>query len=129
LNCNPFCFLRLGLLFVLLVSQPDGAIKVSGALDLGAAEELRDALTAATRRGGNVALDLSEAEDCDTACLQLLYSARRTAMAARAEFRVIACSQAVAGAAAAIGLRIEQLTGEGAERASQTAGRDDASGV
>ena len=104
---------------MLLVSQTDGAIKVSGALDLGAAEELRCALAVAIGLGGSVALDLSEAVACDTACLQLLYSAQRAALAARADFGITACSPAVARAALAVGLRIEDLVD----------GRKNASGV
>ena len=54
-------------------------LTLGGELTLVHANELKATLTASLRSGGSVAVRLEEVTDMDLSCLQLLYSARRTA--------------------------------------------------
>jgi anti-anti-sigma regulatory factor len=58
-------------------------------------------------------LDLSAVDACDTAALQLLYSARKTADSLR-RVKFVGLSGAILNAAAALGLEIGELTAESA---------------
>jgi len=62
-------------------SEADGkkVLKVEGPLTIHMAPGLRAALAGAVEADGRVVLDLSEAEEVDLACLQLVYSALLTA--------------------------------------------------
>jgi anti-anti-sigma factor len=99
-------------------AQTEGALKVTGALDLAAAEELRNAFAGAIARLESIVVDASEVDACDTAGLQLLISARNTAIRLGKSWRITALSPVVIAAATSIGLPVEQLfsgpSGEGA---------------
>lgn len=57
----------------------DGALKLSGALDIYGADVLRETLRTRLGALGEIVIDLSQIESCDTTGIQLLLSARRQA--------------------------------------------------
>ncbi len=91
--------------------EPNGVLRISGALDVSAAQELRDALADFLKRHSGMALDLSAAGGCDISALQLLYAARLSAGRAGAPFRIVEIPTVVREAAAAVGLPPEVLQG------------------
>lgn len=93
------------------ITQPDnaGPLKISGTLDIYAAEALRDALAQRVHHQTTLTLDLSEVDGCDVAALQLLYSARKSAEASSEGFAVTTFSQAMINACEALGFALEQL--------------------
>ncbi len=54
-------------------------LKVEGALSIYEASALREALLACLENDAGLELDLGSVTECDTAGLQLLYAARKTA--------------------------------------------------
>ena len=92
--------------------EPAGALKLSGTLDISIAEALRNVLAECVERDGNPTVDLSAVDGCDTAALQLLFSARESALQAKKRFRVEASSPAVVRACSALGLALAKLTGD-----------------
>jgi anti-anti-sigma factor len=90
-----------------------GVLRFQGTLGIGEAAELREALRDSLAETSRLILDFSGLDGCDTAALQLLYSARKTAdSAGRVQF--VGLGGAVTKAAAALGLEIGELTAEGA---------------
>jgi anti-anti-sigma factor len=87
-------------------------LKIAGALDIEAAPELRKALSESIEANAGLTLDLGAVDACDTAALQVLYSARKTANGANKPMRILGMSAAVADAAAALGLAIDELSEE-----------------
>jgi anti-anti-sigma regulatory factor len=94
----------------LIIENISGVLRLAGALEIGAAEELHRGMTEYFRGGPKFALDLSDVEECDTAALQLICSLRNSAGQAREPFQVIAASPAVLETCAALGLPPGQLS-------------------
>lgn len=70
-------------------------LKIEESLSIYDATFLREALVDCFEDGGDVELDLSGVSDCDTAGLQLLIAARKTAEAMQKPFRVVGTSRVV----------------------------------
>jgi anti-anti-sigma factor len=94
-----------------------GVVRIEGTLGIGEVAELRETLCHALAQTSNLVLDLSAVDSCDTAALQLLYSAHKTADSARHR-QFAGLSGAIAAAAAALGLEIGELTAEDAVRSA-----------
>ena len=62
-----------------IVKDESGVLKLSGPLEISDAVELQQALRELLDTAAKPVVDLSEVDACDTAALQLLCSARRTA--------------------------------------------------
>jgi anti-anti-sigma regulatory factor len=86
-------------------------LRIQGSLAIGEAAEIREALRHWLAESSNPVLDFSAVDACDTAAVQLLYSARKTAGPAR-HLRFVGLGGAVTQAAAALGLEIGELTAE-----------------
>ena len=91
-------------------TQDGDVLKIAGTLDISVADSLREALTNSFHRYGVIRVDLSDVETCDTAALQLLYSARQSAARDQAIFQITALSPAIAKTIAALGLQVDDLT-------------------
>lgn len=89
-----------------------GRLKVSGTMDLGASDALRSILAESFDQDHPVEIDLSEVAECDTAAMQLLHAARKTAEQSGRAFRVVAFSDAVAETGSRLGLPVADLTFE-----------------
>lgn len=90
------------------VKKQDGdVLEIAGALEIGAAEELRAALAAAVEDATAYAVDVSGVERCDAAAAQLLVSARKTAANRSCPLRWLGDSSAITETAAALGLAFE----------------------
>jgi anti-anti-sigma factor len=85
-----------------------GVLKISGKLDIDAANELRLAFLDCFLHDPEVAADLSEVEVCDTAGLQVLLAGREEAAVTGKGFRLIAASEAVVLTATALGFSVDQ---------------------
>jgi anti-anti-sigma factor len=81
-------------------------LSIKGALDIGAAEVLRQTLHDFIGESSSPILELSEIEFCDTAAVQVLSSAQITAERLHKPLTFGALSPAVANTCAALGLRI-----------------------
>jgi anti-anti-sigma factor len=97
--------------------ESTGILEMSGNADISAAERLQTALAAAVRRHDNLTVDLARLEACDTAVLQLLWSARASARNTGKDLRVVAATEAVTKTARAIGLSFDDLDGRRSEHA------------
>jgi anti-anti-sigma factor len=87
---------------VLSESEKSASLKISGALDLDAAEALHEAL--ARRAHVALTLDLAEASECDLTALQIFVAAVRSARENQTSFSIASHSEAVEAACAAVGL-------------------------
>ena len=81
-------------------------LKIAGALDIGEAEELHRVLRDFLCGESSAVVDLSEVEACDTAALQLLCSARKTAARASRPLQFSGISAAVRNTASELGLSL-----------------------
>ena len=99
-------------------------LKLAGVLEIAMAEELHTALRDFIYEAAGPVIDLSEVEACDTAALQLLCSARKTAEGAGKPFALRGVPAAIEGAGAAHGLRFTEWPV--ADRGSAPAGSPDA---
>jgi anti-anti-sigma factor len=98
---------------VQIISDEDGGVlRIQGTLEIGVAAEFRETLCNRLAETSSLVLDLSGLDGCDTAAIQLLYSASKAADSAK-RLRFVGLDGAVAGTAAALGLRIGELTAEG----------------
>jgi anti-anti-sigma regulatory factor len=89
------------------ITHPNGSrLKIEGALRIAEAAELRLALRESIGDASLSGVDLSSIEECDTAALQLLYSASKTAVDAGMPLRFLEPSSALVDAATALGLHI-----------------------
>jgi anti-anti-sigma factor len=88
-----------------------GVLKVSGTLDIEAANPLREAIIDSFRNQSDIAADLSEVDQCDAAALQVLLASRQYAVSTGKAFSIIMPSVAITAMAAALGLSIG-ATGE-----------------
>jgi len=75
-------------------------------LDMEAASSIRDVLLDAFSRQPQVTLDLSAVESCDTAALQVLLAAQKSAESMGKPFRIAPLSRAVLETAEALGFSI-----------------------
>ena len=97
-----------------ITTPDDGAcLKISGTLDIAAADELRTALAAYAERESALVLDLSGVDAVDAGILQLLCSVRQTALHANQRFQVAPLPPAIEEASAAIGLSVREFTDGG----------------
>lgn len=87
-------------------------LKLAGWLDIREADQLREALQDFTDGDLNSAIDVSGVEGCDTAALQLLYSARKTVENAGRRFQIAGLSGAVMETSAALGLPLTPGAGD-----------------
>jgi anti-anti-sigma regulatory factor len=83
-----------------------GVLKISGTLDIDAANRLREALLDCCLHQPEVAADLSEVESCDAAGLQVLLAGQRGAAAFGKVFSVRAAATPILETAAALGLSL-----------------------
>jgi anti-anti-sigma factor len=91
--------------------EPGHALKLAGALEIRAADELRNALRDLIAEDAAPAVDLSGVESCDTAALQLLCAAQRSSAASGKTLRVAGVSGAVREACEALGLPLSEVQG------------------
>jgi anti-anti-sigma factor len=89
--------------------EATGGLKISGLLDIDAADSLREALLDCFRSQSVVTADLSGVDMCDAAALQVLLAGRENAVSAGKAFRVVATSDAITVTAAALGFSISEL--------------------
>ena len=94
------------------VTTIDGLVKISGALGIGASEELRDALFQLLTDQPFLTLDLSEIDSCDTSAIQLLCSLRNSGERLNKPVRILSPSAAVIEISAGLGLSLDDLTFE-----------------
>jgi anti-anti-sigma regulatory factor len=87
-----------------------GLLKISGSLHVNDAEKLCHGLRDQLAEGQELVLDLSEVDACDTACLQLFYAARNSALRQQKPFRVTALSSAIVDTGKILGMPLELLT-------------------
>jgi anti-anti-sigma regulatory factor len=87
-----------------------GLLRISGSLHVSEAEKLCHGLRDQLAEGQELLLDLSEVDACDTACLQLFYAARNSALRQQKPFRVTALSSAVSDTGKVLGMPLELLT-------------------
>lgn len=93
------------------ISKEGSVLQIAGTLEIREADELLRALRDFVQDEVQPVIDLSGVEKCDTAALQLLCSARKTALAAGKSLQVIDTPPAVHDAAAALGLRLDEVAG------------------
>jgi anti-anti-sigma factor len=102
-------------------NEVTGVLKISGTLDIDAANSLREALLDCFVQQHDIAADLSDVDGCDAAGLQVLLAGRKDAVLVGKAFRIIAASSAVMETAAALGFLIDDLgKGQGKEHADAT---------
>jgi len=83
--------------------------KIQGELDISVAAGLQRDLAECLRQNAHLTVDLADVDACDTAALQLLCAARRTALLQNRTLQVFGLSQAVTIAAAGVGLSLDEL--------------------
>lgn len=101
--------------------QSGRVLKLTGALGIGEAEELRNALRDFVGEASAPIVDLAEVDACDTAALQLLYSARKTADRSGKQFEFVGASAAIRDIGATLGLTLTEAPDDavGANRAER----------
>ena len=87
--------------------DPDGVLRISGALDIREAEAFREALTQWLKQYPALEIDLSAVDGCDATALQLLLAARKSAEGRSQSFRITASSPSVAEACAELGVSLD----------------------
>ena len=75
--------------------ESGAVLKISGSVDIAAAQELHTALATYAERESQLTLDLSEVDRCDVTALQLLCSLRKTARKAGKPLRFDKVSAAI----------------------------------
>ena len=98
-----------------------GVLRVEGRLSIGEVAQLQETLCHRLAEMSNLVLDLSGVESCDTAALQLLYAARKTADSARS-VRFVGVSSAIAETAAALGFEIGELAAANEANEAESSG-------
>lgn len=91
-------------------------IRLGEELTIQNADELHRQLVEALESGGDVVVDLGGVETCDTAALQLICSAAKTAVARGVRFELASVSPAVETTAVDLGLSIQQFATGGDSR-------------
>lgn len=84
-------------------------LKIDGTLTVYEAPEIRKKLLQSFEKENIVTLDLKYVSDCDTAGVQLLYCALRTALKADKKVYVSGISEAIKRAANGIGLELGEF--------------------
>ena len=97
-------------MFDITRSETDGVLILAGTLDISSSDELRKALSDCLNREPEVKVDLSRADACDTAALQVLYSLHKSAGMSHKIFRITALSEAVEKMVTALGLSLSHFT-------------------
>ncbi len=90
-------------------SENGSSLTLEGRLDISAAEELRQSLCDLLDGSSSAVVDLSAVEACDTAALQVLLAARRTAERDNKNLRFESLDGAVAESCGALGVNISEL--------------------
>ena len=90
--------------------ESESLLKIEGTLDIGCAEELRQALQDLLARASAPMLDLSQVDACDTAAIQLLLAARISAAQSGRQLELTATSPALDAAGATLGLSLHEPT-------------------
>lgn len=91
------------------ICKENRILRCEGNLDIRSVEELRTLLSEWFDRNGQLTLDLSAVESCDTAGLQLLYSARKQIARYSKQMELHALSAAIEKTALALGIPLEAL--------------------
>jgi len=95
-------------------TRPDtGAVRLSGALGVYQAEELRKALLDVLAKGTDLVLDLAQVASCDTAGAQILWSLRRAATEAGKTIRFERASPPLLATWNRLGLPADCFPGSG----------------
>ncbi len=89
-------------------------VKISGTLDIGAASELKDALSELLAVDGAVALDISDVDGCDITGFQLFHAARKSVEISGRSWELVGLPDAVRTGGASIGLSMDAIVGSGA---------------
>ncbi len=84
-------------------------VEIRGAMTVQEAAALGKDLLDCMEKNNSLELDLSKVDDCDTAGLQLLYSAGKTAKEKKKDFSVTTFSDKVKDAAGSIGLNLDNI--------------------
>jgi anti-anti-sigma factor len=84
-------------------------IRVRGALTIYEVAELRDLLLEGLDQTRGLRLNLGEVSECDTAGIQLLYSARMSAREREKQFEITELSPSVQNTAEVIGIDAQAL--------------------
>ena len=88
------------------MGESGSVLHISGNLSIETAEELRAAMLDPLAAASDISLDLSAVEACDTAALQLLCSACKTAQARGKRLEFVGMPDAVVQTALALGLTV-----------------------
>lgn len=91
------------------IREENGILRCEGPLDIRSVDELRSRLLECCHRNHHLVLDLAAVESCDTAGLQLLYSARKQAAREGKQIEVHAISASIQNTASALGIPFEAL--------------------
>jgi anti-anti-sigma factor len=83
-------------------------LTIVGTLDIGVADELQKALCDFVAGDSMPAVDLAGVDACDTAAIQLLCSARKTAELSGKHFELAGVSSAIRNTNAALGLPLPE---------------------
>jgi len=89
--------------------------KIEGEWSIRNVEALQKLLAGQLDGSADVVLDLGAVRECDTAVLQLLCAAQKTAAGRGARWRIARLSPAIEETAAAIGLSPAEFAGSGGE--------------
>lgn len=92
--------------------ESGGVLRLAGGLGICETEQLHRTLVEALNKASSLTLDLSEVETCDTAALQLLYSARITAERSGKSIKIQGASQPVLATCETLGVPVEALSSE-----------------
>jgi anti-anti-sigma factor len=88
-------------------NKTTGVLKISGALQIDEVKRLYASLCECVENQPSIALDLSEVDSCDTASLQVLLAAHKTAALRGKYFCFTAISEEIQKKAVALGLFVE----------------------
>jgi anti-anti-sigma factor len=97
----------------IIKGERSSTLRIQGTLDIGVADELRQALCDLIDGNPSLTLDLSEVDACDTAALQVLYAARKTTDGSGKHLQFVGLSGAAADTIAALRLSIGELEANG----------------
>lgn len=88
-------------------SDGKGSLKISGAMTIYEASDLRDQLLACLNEYDAIVLDMQGVQDCDTAGIQLLCAAQKSAQQMGKSFSLLGPAAKVVEAARNAGLDLE----------------------
>ena len=95
--------------FVKEEKNGEAMASIDGALTINEVADLGKNLLASIEANTSLSLDLSQVMDCDTAGIQLLLSAKKTAENLKKTFSVIYTSQSVLSTARQIGIEFHEI--------------------